>query len=69
MTRPSLDETRAKLPGLGFAVYALEPGGPVTLEVHASGQVYEFRGATEAEAIERAFPPAVEPEPEGSIFD
>ena len=54
-----LDELRLKFPLLGFAVYAMEPGKGVTLEVYApDGQVFSFRGPTVAAAIERAFPPA-----------
>lgn len=65
----SLDDLRAANPGLGFAVYAYTPGGPVTLEVLLpSGETYTFLGETMAEAIARAFPPPPEPEPE-SIFD
>lgn len=52
----TLDELRAARPALGFALYAYTPGGIVTLEVHSKGEVFEFRGETEAEAIAKAFP-------------
>ncbi len=60
----SLDELREKHPGFGFAVYAMEPGASVTFEVHTpDGDVFAFVGATEAAAIESAFPETPEPEP------
>lgn len=73
----SLDEARAAFPLLGLALYAMEPGGPVTLEVHtADGQVFPFVGPSEAAVIARAFPslsaPAAEPGPEPTttnVFD
>lgn len=55
--RPSLDDLRTARPDLAFALYAMDPGGPVTLEVHHEGKVYTFKGATEADAIVAAFPP------------
>lgn len=62
MTPRSIDEARTGAPHLGFAVYALEPAGTVTLEILDDGQSFTFVGATEAEAWERAFPgPAVSP--------
>lgn len=66
----TLDDARAAFPRLGLALYAYEPGGPLTLEVHsADGQTFSFTGATEAAVIARAFPslatpPATEPTPE-----
>ena len=63
-----LDELRAALPHLGFALYALEPGEPVTFEIHDGDEVYSFRGATEREAIAKAFPPPPE-EPTSNVFD
>lgn len=74
----TLDELRARLPYVGFAVYALDLSGPVTLEVHAGDEVWTFKGPTEAAAIAAAFPappPAPEPEPafpaptQPSVFD
>jgi len=61
----SLDELRERYPTLGFALYALEPGGPVTLEVHAEDEVYSFLGADESSVIEMAFPT----KPPTNIFD
>lgn len=76
------DQLRAENPDCGFALYALEPRGPVTLEVippEADARVYQFVGATADEAMSQAFPPLAEnPEPEtipapaapaGSVFD
>lgn len=51
-----LDELRRARPGLGFALYAIEPDGRVSLEVHDAGQVYTFEGPTAAAAITAAFP-------------
>jgi hypothetical protein len=63
----SLDEARAAYPHLGMALYAMEPGQPVTLEVHTpDGQMFTFRARTEAGALARAFP--IEDEPEIDIF-
>jgi hypothetical protein len=58
-----LDELRAAYPALGFSLFAMEPGEPVTLEIYTpDGQVYSFTGATVAAAIQRAFPkPVVQP--------
>lgn len=55
--RPSLDDLRAERPDLSFALFAMDPGLPVTLEIYHAGQVYTFSGATEADAILAAFPP------------
>ena len=57
------DAIRQRFPHIGLAVYAYEPGGPVTLEVHADGGVWDFTGPTLGAALTRAFPLA-EPEPE-----
>ena len=68
----SLDAARDENPALGFALYAYEPGGPVTLEIiDPDGQIFSFVGATASEALAIAFPPAP-PEPatpSASIFD
>ncbi len=54
----SVDDLRRVHPELGAALYAYEPGGPVTLEIHTpDGQVYSFAGDTEAAALALAFPP------------
>lgn len=61
----SLDSVRAAFPKLGLALYAYEPGGAVTLEVHASdGQTFSFSGATQAAVLARAFPSLAQPAPE-----
>lgn len=75
LPRPSLDDLRALRPDLSLAVYAFQPGQDVTLEIHHDGQVYTYKGATEADAILAAFPPATEEQPtppatpDSSIFD
>lgn len=63
----SLDKLRAALPGLGFAIYAFDPAGPVTLEIHDSGSVTSVEAPTAAEAIERAFPGTPDAEPEAHL--
>jgi hypothetical protein len=75
-----LDELRSLRPHLGFALYALDPGGDVTFEVYDGDQVFTFTGPTSEAAIEKAFPPPVPlapeeppapepPPPTPSIFD
>ena len=60
----SLDDLRKRFPHLGFALYALTPGGTVTLEVIDGGEVYSFAGRTAEAAILKAFPPEPDlPEP------
>lgn len=57
-----MDELRAAMPDFGFALYAFEPGGDVTLEVITpDGQTFQFVGPTEAAVIARALPGAAEP--------
>lgn len=66
----TLDELRAAHPELGLAVYAYEPGGVVTLEIHDGGHVYPFGGTTLQEAIEKAFPVSCVPlsaDPKGVV--
>jgi hypothetical protein len=60
----TLDDARKAYPRLGLALYALEPGGPVTLEVHdgATGGLFTFTRKTEAAALEQAFPEIAEAE-------
>lgn len=54
----SLDELRKAYPHLGFAVYALTPGGVVTFEVIAPDNApFAFEGPTLAAAVAAAFPP------------
>lgn len=64
----SLDDLRSAHPDLGFALYAIEPRGAVTLEVYDDGRVYSFKGATAEAAIETAFP-SEPPTPETNVFD
>lgn len=53
----TFDELRAANPDLAVSLYALEPGGFVTLEILTpDGQAFTFRAETAAAAIERAFP-------------
>lgn len=75
MTR--FDEIRAANPELGFGLYALAPGGAVTLEIYTpDGQTFPFAGPTEEAVLAQAFPPLeaepadarVEPE-QPNIFD
>lgn len=52
----TLDDIRAKYPHLGLALYAYEPGKPVTLEVIASdGKTFSWTAPTEEAAIAAAF--------------
>lgn len=80
MTR--FDEIRAANPELGFGLYALAPGGPVTLEIYTPDeQTFSFIGPTETAVLALAFPepdpldamtpiePAVLPPLEPNIFD
>ena len=71
------DEIRSENPDLAINLYAMTPGGEVTLEVITpDGQNFTWVAPTAAEAIELAFP--AEPEPDAtepptpqptSIFD
>ena len=63
MNSPSLDDARAAFPHLGLALYAFEPGGPVTLEVHAGEQVFRFKGVSVGAVMRRAFPSLNTPPP------
>lgn len=75
----TLDDIRQHYPKLGLALYAYEPGGAVTLEIHsAQGQVFSFTAPGEAAVLAKAFPelheaPAVlepqPPPPTANIFD
>lgn len=69
----SLDDLRAAFPHLGFAIYALDPTGPVTLEVHTpDGQVFPVVRRSLDAAVERAFPsppePAIPEPPDPGVF-
>mgnify|MGYP007112247724 CR=1 FL=1 len=68
------DRLRAQYPDLGMAVYAYDPRGVVTLEIHtpeADTAPYTFTGATLAEVLARAFPEEIveAAPPTESIFD
>lgn len=74
----SLDAYRERYPRFGMSLFAMEPGGPVTLEVYTpDDQVFQWHGATAAEAFAKAFPPlelveevtAPEPVPLPNAFD
>lgn len=55
-----LDRLREKHPDLAIGIYALEPDGPVTLEIITPDQeVFSWRAATLAGCIARAFPDEV----------
>lgn len=65
----TFDELRAANPDLAVSLYALEPGGLVTLEILTpDSQSFTFAAETAEEAIERAFPSAP-PAPEPNVFD
>lgn len=53
----TFDDIRALYPGLGLALYALEPGGPVVLELILADETVQFTGPTAQAAIDLAFPP------------
>ena len=62
------DLLRAANPLLGFAVYAYDPAGPVTLEITTPFKtVVPFTGVTLAAACALAFPPPVMPAPEPPV--
>lgn len=53
----TLDEARAANPDLCFNVYAMEPRGPVILElITPDGQIYIYKQPTETAALAEAFP-------------
>ncbi|RUP22326.1 hypothetical protein [Methylobacterium sp.] len=69
----SLDEARRLYPAIGFALYAMDPKGPVTLELldpEVSDQIpLSWTAATEARVWEQAFPPTpIEPVDQGSFM-
>lgn len=65
----TLDDLRAEHPDLRFIVYAMEPGGDVTLEVIGpDDEVFSFAGPTAQAAIDAAFPPEP-PAPVFNVFD
>ena len=53
----TLDDIRDRFPQLGLALYALEPGQPVTLEAHGpGGELWSWTAPTVAEVLAKAFP-------------
>jgi hypothetical protein len=70
---PTLDQLRLMFPWLGFAVYAYEAGGPVTLEIHDDGQVETHVAPTLDAALLLAFPLIETKEPQAprvpNLFD
>lgn len=75
MSSSDFDQLRAAFPRCGFAAYAYEPGGPVTLEIITSfGEPVAIQAATLADAIAlaTAAPPGAapkpDPEPAADIF-
>lgn len=55
-----IDHVRALFPHLGIAVYAYEPGKPVTVEVFTpDGTSMKKTAATEAEALIAVFGPDI----------
>ena len=64
----TLDEIRTRFPFLAVAVYAFEPGGPVTVEVVSGETTYTKSAPTEAEALAALFPEAPPPAPI-NVFD
>jgi hypothetical protein len=66
----TLDDIRAAYPPLGFAIYALEPGGDVILEVHSPEALFTFTGPTTQAVLDAAFPPEpIEAPPPANAFD
>lgn len=65
----TLDEARSLYPDIGFTVYAIDPYGPVTLELLDSGETLSWSAATEAACWAVAFPPTkAEPVMQGSFM-
>lgn len=59
------DELRARHPDLAINLYAMTPGGAVTLEVLApDGATFNWSAPTAAEAFTLAFPDEAPAEPE-----
>lgn len=54
----NIDTLRRQHPTLGFAIYAIDAGGPVTLEVYRGEELSTLYGTTMAECVARAFPEA-----------
>lgn len=62
----TLDDLRARFPQFGFAIFAMDPAEPVTLEVYEpGGQTFQWRGVSVHDVLAKAFPaPAAT-----SVFD
>jgi len=64
------DEIRATYPAIGFAVYCITPGDPVTLEayVNTDDLPFTWTGPTLEAVLDAAFPaqPPAEPEQEAN---
>lgn len=53
----TLDDLRARFPHLGFALFAMDPADPVTLEAYGpGGETFQWRGASVADVLAKAFP-------------
>lgn len=66
----TLDDARRDFPLLGFALYAYEPSGTVTLEImDAYGSTHTFKGASEEIVFRAAFPAYEKPSDDINIFD
>lgn len=56
----TLDDLRARFPHLGFALFAMDPADPVTLEAYGpGGETFQWRGASVADVLAKAFPAPV----------
>jgi len=66
----TFDSARRAYPLAGLAVYAYEPGGEVTLEVHSAVGIRTFVGPTLDACLAAAFPvlPEAEAADEPDIF-
>lgn len=61
----TLDEARKRYPFLGFAVYAYQPGYPLTVEViTATEETFTAAGQTEEDALRSLFPDATDTDPQ-----
>lgn len=64
------DALRAEHPDLALNLYAMEPGGPVTLEIITPDtKTYTFTASTAAMAMLNAFPEPEQPTTETDIFE
>jgi len=63
------DRLREERPDLALTLYAMDPGGLVTLEVITpEGEVFTFLGPTAAAAMRTAFPEPTTDQPTTDIF-